>query len=86
MNETHGHEAGQLAAPLSVTPLPKTQQAGYGPGMMYGQGRAQGGYGPSMMGGYGAGRIGGYGEIWLPIPLALLVGGLVVWVVKRRAR
>ncbi len=63
---------------------PQGQQAGYGPGMMSGQG--QGGYGTGMMGGYGTGWMGGYGGIWVPILLVLLVAGLVVWIVKQKAR
>ena len=37
-----------------------------------------------MMYGYGVGWMGGYGGIWVPILLVLLVGGLVAWVVKQK--
>ena len=60
------------------------EQGAYGPGMMGGQGQGQGAYGLGMMYGYGAGWMGGYGGIWVPILLVLLVGGLVAWVVKQR--
>lgn len=61
-------------------------QDAYGPGMMggQGQGQGQGTYGPGMMYGYGAGWMGGYGGIWLPILVVLLIGGLVAWFVKQR--
>ena len=63
-------------------------QGNYGPGMMSGQstGQLQPGYFASMMGGYGANSMGGYGWMWLPILLVLLAGGLVVWVVRRKAK
>ena len=64
-------------------------QVGYGPGMMNRDGavQVQGGYGSGMMGGYGANWMGGYGGIWVPVLLVgLLVVGLVVWVVKRKAK
>jgi hypothetical protein len=59
---------------------------GYGPETMGSQGQGPGGYGPGMMGGYGVGWMGGYGGIWIPILLLLAVVGLVVWVVKLKAR
>lgn len=64
------------------------RQGNYGPGMMSGQstGQLQPGYFASMMGGYGANSMGGYGWMWLPILLVLLAGGLVVWVVRRKAK
>ena len=61
-------------------------QDAYGPGMMggQGQGQGQGTYWPGMMYGYCAGWMGGYGGIWLPILVVLLIGGLVAWGVKQR--
>ena len=43
---------------------------------------AQGGN--MMNGGTWGGWMGGYGGIWMPILLAIVVVGLVVWVVKRK--
>lgn len=40
--------------------------------------------GPGAMGGYG--WMGGYGGFWVPILLAIVVVGLVVWVVKQKGK
>ena len=40
--------------------------------------------GPGTMGGYG--WMGGYGGFWVPILLAIVVVGLVVWVVKQKGK
>ena len=42
----------------------------------------------SMMGGGmgGFGWMGGYGGIWFPILLVIVVAGLVVWVVKQKGK
>lgn len=61
---------------------PLRQPSGYGPGMMSGPG----GYGAGMMSNYGMGWMGQYGGIWVPILLAFLVGGLVVWIIKQKAK
>ena len=37
-----------------------------------------------MMYGYGVGWMGGYGGIWVPILLVILIAGLVAWVVKQK--
>ena len=44
---------------------------------------AQGG---NMMNGgaWGGGWMGGYGGMWIPILLAVVVVGLVVWIAKRK--
>lgn len=83
-DQAQGRPQGQTEAPGQ--PRAPGQQPGYGPGMMSGQGQGQGGYGAGMMGGYGAGWMGGYGGILVAILLVLLVLGLVVWVVKRKAK
>jgi len=61
-------------------------QDAYGPGMMGGQGQGQGTYGPGMMYGYGIGWMGGYGGIWVPILLVILLAGLVAWFVKQKGK
>lgn len=81
-DQAQGQPQGRTDAPAQTRP--QGQPAGYGPGMMSGQG--QGGYGAGMMGGYGADWMGGYGGTWVPILLLLLVAGLVIWVVKRKAK
>jgi uncharacterized membrane protein len=42
----------------------------------------------NMMGGGmgGFGWMGGYGGIWVPILLVIVVAGLVVWVVKQKGK
>ena len=43
--------------------------------------------GNMMNGGmWGFGWMGGYGGIWVPILLVIVVVGLVAWVVKQRAK
>lgn len=43
--------------------------------------------GNMMNGGmWGIGSMGGYGGIWVPILLVIVVVGLVVWVVKQKGK
>jgi uncharacterized membrane protein len=35
---------------------------------------------------WGLGSMGGYGGLWVPILLVIVVAGLVVWIVKGRAK
>ena len=46
---------------------------------------AQGG---NMMDGgtWGAGWMGGYGGVWMPILLVIVVVGLVAWVIKQKGK
>lgn len=45
------------------------------------------GSGSGMMGGYGAGWMGGgYGGIWLPVLLVIVVAGLVAWIVAQKRK
>jgi len=48
--------------------------------------QSQGG-GSGMMGSYGAGWMGGgYGEMWLPVLLVVVVAGIVVWIVAQKRK
>ena len=51
--------------------------------LLSGVAAAQGG---NMMNGgaWGSGWMGGYGGMWIPILLAIVVVGLVAWIVKRK--
>ncbi|MGB5081514.1 MAG: hypothetical protein WBO23_12310 [Burkholderiales bacterium] len=59
-------------------------RGGYGPGMM--SGNAQGQNQGLMGGSYGFGWMGGYGGIWVPILLVILVAGVVAWVVSQKKK
>jgi len=52
--------------------------------------QSQGGYGMGpggMMGDYGAGWMGGgYGGIWVPVLLVLVIAGLVAWIVAQKKK
>lgn len=55
--------------------------------------QAQSGYGPGngrsgMMGGDGAGWMGGYGfgGMWVPILVVIVVAGLVAWIVAQKKK
>jgi len=69
-------------AALAQSSAPSDDGTRPGPGTMYSQG--QGAYGPGMMYGYGFGWMGVYGGIWVPSLLAILVIGLMAWVVKQK--
>ena len=45
------------------------------------------GMGPGMMGGYGSNWMGGgYGGPWLVILLALIIVGLVAWIIAKKRK
>ena len=64
------------ATSVGTTVLAQPSQGGYGPG--YGMG--------GMMDGYGFGWMGGYGGIWLPILLVVVIAGLAAWIVKQKGK
>lgn len=49
---------------------------------------SQGAYGPGsgMMGGYSFGWMSGYGQMWLPILVAIVVVGFVAWIVSQKKK
>ena len=48
----------------------------------------QGGYGmgSNMMGGNGFGWMGGYGGMWMPILLVVVIVALVVWLIAKKKK
>jgi hypothetical protein len=62
------------------------QPGNYGPGMMDGHGQGPDGNGPGVMSGYGVGWMGGYGGVWVPILLLLVVAGLAIWFIRQKTK
>ena len=46
----------------------------------------QGANSPGTMSGYGFGWMGGYGGIWMPLLLVIVVAGLVAWFVTQKRK
>lgn len=59
-------------------------QGGYGPGNGMGPGMMGNGYGGG--GWMGGGWMGGYGGIWLPILLVVVIAGVVAWIVSQKKK
>ncbi len=64
---------------LAASAFAQPSQGGYGPG--------SNGMGPGMMDSYyGFGWMGGYGGIWAPVLLVIVLVGVVAWVVAQKKK